>query len=240
MSFYELMKSSCRSIHLEFDEDKYLKFIEYKNLIQEWNKKINLTAITEDEDIIKKHFIDSIKVFNFNEFKSAKNLIDIGTGAGIPGIPIKILKPELNVVLLDSLMKRVNFLNEVIQKLTITDIKAIHGRAEDFGKIEYREVFDIAVSRAVANLTLLSELCLPFVKVGGYFVAMKGPSVDTEIFDAKAAISLLGGKLEDIVKVDIEDSDLKHNLVIIRKILKTPKEFPRKPGVASKKPLHNV
>jgi len=240
MNFYELMESSCNNIHLKFDKDKYLKFVEYKDLIKEWNQKVNLTAITEDEEIIKKHFIDSIKIFNFKEFQNAKSVIDVGTGAGLPGIPIKIMKPELDVVLLDSLMKRVNFLNEVIEKLNLFDINAVHGRAEDFGKVEYREVFDIAVSRAVANLTLLSELCLPFVKVGGYFLAMKGPSVDSEIIDAKFAISTLGGKLEDIVEIDIEDSNLKHNIVIIRKIMKTPKQFPRKPGVPSKKPLRNV
>jgi 16S rRNA (guanine527-N7)-methyltransferase len=237
MSYFELMEASCKNIDMKFDENKYAKFIEYKNMIQEWNEKINLTAITDDDDIIKKHFIDSIKVFNFKEFNNAKRIIDIGTGAGLPGIPIKIVKPEAEVVLLDSLMKRVNFLNEVIKKLNLNDIKAIHGRAEEFGKVEYREVFDIAVSRAVANLTLLSELCLPFVKVGGYFVAMKGPSVDAEITDAKAAISALGGKLQEVVEFDIEGSDLKHNLVIIRKISKTPKQFPRKTGVAAKKPL---
>ena len=237
MDYYNLIEASCRSVNLEFDEEKYSQFVEYKKLIQEWNEKINLTAITDDEGVMKKHFIDSIKVFNFEGLRDAQSVIDIGTGAGLPGIPMKIVRPNMKVVLLDSLMKRVNFLNEVIAKLGLDDIKAIHGRAEDYGKAEYRECFDVAVSRAVANMTLLTELCMPFVKVGGYFVAMKGPGADAEIADAKAAIAMLGGKLEQVIEVEIEESDLKHNLVIVKKIKPTPQQFPRKPGVAAKKPL---
>jgi len=237
MDYYNLIEASCRSVNLEFDEGKYSQFVEYKKLIQEWNEKINLTAITDDEGIMKKHFIDSIKVFNFSGLRDAESIIDIGTGAGLPGIPMKIVRPGMKVVLLDSLMKRVNFLNEVIARLGLGDIKAIHGRAEDYGREEYRERFDVAVSRAVANMTLLTELCMPFVKVNGYFVAMKGPGADAEITDAKAAIAMLGGKLEQVIEVEIEESDLKHNLVIVKKIKPTPKQFPRKPGVAAKKPL---
>ncbi len=237
MDYYNLIEASCRSVNLEFDEEKYSQFVEYKKLIQEWNEKINLTAITDDEGVMKKHFIDSIKVFNFEGLRDAQSVIDIGTGAGLPGIPMKIVRPNMKVVLLDSLMKRVNFLNEVIAKLGLDDIKAIHGRAEDYGKAEYRECFDVAVSRAVANMTLLTELCMPFVKVGGYFVAMKGPGADAEIADAKAAIAMLGGKLEQVIEVEIEESDLKHNLVIVKKVKPTPQQFPRKPGVAAKKPL---
>jgi len=237
MDYYNLIEASCRSVNLEFDEEKYSQFVEYKNLIKEWNEKINLTAITDDEGIMKKHFMDSIKVFNFEGLRDAQSVIDIGTGAGLPGIPMKIVRPGMKVVLLDSLMKRVNFLNEVIAKLGLEDIKAIHGRAEDYGKVEYRECFDVAVSRAVANMTLLTELCMPFVKVGGYFVAMKGPGADAEIEDAKAAIAMLGGKLEQVIEVSIEESDLKHNLVIVKKVRPTPQQFPRKPGAAAKKPL---
>jgi len=237
MDYYKLIEASCKSVNLGFDEGKYSQFAEYKNLIQEWNEKINHTAITDDEGIIKKHFIDSIKVFNFPELHSAKTVVDIGTGAGFPGIPMKIVKPDMEVVLLDSLMKRVNFLNEVIAKLGLKGIKAVHGRAEDFAKAEYRDCFDAAVSRAVANMTLLSELCLPFVKVGGYFVAMKGPGAEAEIEEAKQAIGMLGGKLEQVIEVEIEESDLKHNLVVVKKVKPTPKQFPRKPGVAAKKPL---
>jgi len=237
MDYFKLLKTSCESVNIEFDEGKYKQFVEYKNLLQEWNEKINLTAIVDDEGIFKKHFVDSIKVFNFEGLHNAKNIIDVGTGAGLPGIPMKIVRPDLNVVLLDSLLKRVNFLNEVVGKLGLEDIKAVHGRAEDIARNEYRDFFDVAVSRAVANMTLLSELCLPFVRVDGYFIAMKGPSVESEIEEAKNAISVLGGKLEEIIEVKIEESDMKHNLVIVRKVKDTPKQYPRKPGAAAKKPI---
>jgi 16S rRNA (guanine527-N7)-methyltransferase len=210
----------------------------YKDLIKEWNEKINLTAIKEDEEIIKKHFIDSMKVFKFEGLKNAKNVIDIGTGGGFPGIPMKIMKPEINIVLLDSLNKRIKFLNEVIKDLQLEKITTIHGRAEDFAQeAKYREKFDVAVSRAVANLTVLSEYCIPYVKVGGYFVAMKGPAAEDEIKCSQNAIRKLGGRIEHIEKVQIEDSDLKHNLVIISKIAGTHKQYPRKAGIVSKDPL---
>lgn len=238
MEYFNLMKNACKNEGLLFNENQYNRFIKYKELIQEWNEKINLTAITEDEEIIKKHFIDSIKIFKFQFLKDAKNVIDVGTGAGFPGIPIKIMNEEINMVLLDSLNKRINFLNKVIDELQLKDIKAIHGRAEDYAvKNEYRESFDVATSRAVANMTTLSEFCIPYVKVGGYFIALKGPSVDEEISQSKNAIGTLGGKLEDIIEVDIEESDLKHNLVIVKKIKLTPKQFPRKASAINKKPL---
>jgi 16S rRNA (guanine527-N7)-methyltransferase len=238
MKFYDIMNNACKNEGLSFDEEKYEKFILYKELIQEWNEKINLTAITEDEQIIKKHFIDCIKSFRFSELRSASSIIDVGTGAGFPGIPIKIMYPEKKVVLLDSLNKRVNFLNEVIRKLNLNNIEALHGRAEEFSRKEgFRENFDVSVSRAVANMTLLSELCIPYTKVGGYFVALKGPSVDSELNEAKNAIDKLGGKLQDIIKVEIEDTDLQHNLVIVKKVKNTPSLYPRNSGVISKKPL---
>ncbi|MDF2503232.1 MULTISPECIES: 16S rRNA (guanine(527)-N(7))-methyltransferase RsmG [Clostridium] len=238
MEYFDLMNSACESEGLDFNKDKYNKFIQYKNLIQEWNEKINLTAITEDEEIVKKHFIDSLKIFKFEFLKNAKSLIDIGTGAGFPGIPIKIINEDIQVVLLDSLNKRINFLNEVINKLDLQGITTIHGRAEDFSrKNEYREMFDVVTSRAVANMTVLSEFCIPYVKVSGYFIALKGPSIDDEIIASKNAIATLGGKVEDIIKVEIEESDLKHNLVIVKKVKKTPNQFPRKAGVVTKKPL---
>jgi 16S rRNA (guanine(527)-N(7))-methyltransferase GidB len=238
MKYFDIMNTASSDVSLPFDEETYNKFMQYKDMIKCWNEKINLTAITEDEQIVKKHFIDCIKIFKFSPLKEAKNIIDIGTGAGFPGIPIKIIKPDINVVLLDSLNKRINFLNEVISKIELKDIFTIHGRAEDFSrKIEYREKSDVAVSRAVANLAVLSELCIPYVKVGGYFVAMKGPSVEEEIKEGKNAVSILGGKIEDIMKIEIENSDLNHNLVVIKKIKETPKAYPRKAGTAVKKPL---
>ncbi|MBU3144571.1 16S rRNA (guanine(527)-N(7))-methyltransferase RsmG [Clostridium sp. CF012] len=238
MQYFDIMNQSSDNEGLEFNEKKYEQFMKYKDLIKEWNEKVNLTAIKEDEEIVKKHFIDSIKVFKFQELRNAKNIIDIGTGGGFPGIPMKIIKPEINIVLLDSLNKRINFLNVVIKELQLEKIKAIHGRAEDFAQEkQYREKFDVAVSRAVANLTVLSEFCIPYVKVGGYFVAMKGPAVEEEIKCSKNAIRMLGGRIEHIEKVQIEGSDLNHNLVIISKIAETNKKYPRKAGMVTKTPL---
>lgn len=238
MEFYDIMKRACDNECVDFDFEKYNIFIKYKELLQEWNEKINLTAITQDEEIIKKHFIDSIKCFKFDGIKNAQSIIDIGTGAGLPGIPIKIVAPEKRIVLLDSLNKRVLFLQEVISKFNLNYIEAIHTRAEELARKEnYRQSFDIAISRAVANMAVLSELCIPFVKINGYFVAMKGPSVEEELNTSKLAINTLGGKLEDIIKIDIEDSDLKHNLVIIKKIKSTPTVYPRKAGNITKNPL---
>lgn len=236
--YFELMKNACSNINLDFNKDMYDKFIKYKDLIKEWNDNVNLTAITEDEEIIKKHFLDCIKIFTFEPLKEMKKIIDVGTGAGFPGIPMMILKPDINMTLLDSLNKRLNFLNEVKSDLKLDNISTLHGRAEDYGKDKkYREQYDAAVSRAVANLAVLSEYCIPYVKVDGYFVALKGPSVEDEINDGKNAIKKLGGKIEDIIEVHIEDSNLKHNLVVIRKIMSTPNEYPRKAGTASKKPI---
>ena len=237
MEYFDILKSACDDVGIEFDEKKYNDFIKYKELIQEWNEKINLTAITEDEEIIKKHFIDCIKIFKFEPLKSCNKIIDVGTGAGFPGLPIKIVDENKNVTLLDSLNKRIKFLQEVINQVNLKNIEAIHGRAEDYSKQQYRECFDAAVSRAVANLSVLTELCLPYVKVGGYFVAMKGPNAENEINEANKAITTLGGKLEQVIEVKIEDSDLNHNLVIIKKIKNTPKKYPRKAGMVSKNPI---
>lgn len=238
MDFFQLMKESSEKEGLIFDENKYNQFIKYKNLLQEWNEKINLTAITEDEDIIKKHFIDCIKIFKFKELHNLKNIIDVGTGAGFPGLPIKIVKPEIKVTLLDSLNKRVNYLNEVIRELDLKDVETIHSRAEDGARQKHlREGFDAVVSRAVANMQVLSEFCLPYVKVGGYLIALKGPAIEEEMSGAKGAITTLGGKIEEIIPVEIEDTDLKHNLVVISKIKETPATYPRKAGTITKKPL---
>lgn len=180
--YFELMEESVKNLGITIDRNQYEQFEKYKNLLKEWNEKMNLTAITEDEEIFKKHFIDSIKVFEFKEVLKASSIIDVGTGAGFPGIPIKIMMPEVKLTLLDSLNKRLNFLKAVSEELKLADVQFIHSRAEDGGRLEkHRENYDIAVSRAVANLTLLSELCIPYVKKGGYFVALKGPAVEEEI-----------------------------------------------------------
>lgn len=238
MEFYNLLNTACEDINLQFDEEKYEKFMKYKELIQEWNKKINLTAIDEDEEIIKKHFIDSMKVCKFDKVSLFGKILDVGTGGGFPGIPLKIINPNSKITLLDSLNKRIKFLNEVIKELNLKDIDAIHGRAEDFAtQAEYREQFDGVVSRAVANMAVLSEFCLPYVKVGGYFVALKGPSIDQELDEAKKAISILGGKIEKVIDVTVEGSDLKHNLVVVKKVKSTPKKYPRKAGMVTKNSL---
>jgi 16S rRNA (guanine527-N7)-methyltransferase len=238
MEFFNILNEACINEGLSFDEGKYNQFIKYKDMVKEWNEKINLTAITEDNEIIKKHFIDSIKAFRFSPLKEAKRIIDVGTGAGFPGIPLKIVKPEIEVVLLDSLNKRVNFLNEVIKTLGLKGITAIHGRAEDFAReSSYREKFDVSVSRAVANMAVLSELCLPYVKVSGYFVALKGPAVDDEIKEGTKAINTLGGAIKELVEVEVEGTDLNHNLVVVKKVKETPKVYPRKAGTAAKKPI---
>lgn len=214
------------------------KFEKYFELLIDWNEKINLTAITEEKDVVTKHFIDSLMCFKSGVIEGGASIIDVGTGAGFPGIPLKIADESLNVTLLDSLAKRLNFLNEVVDNLSLSNIKTVHARAEDGGRdVNLREKFDVAVSRAVANLSTLSELCLPFVKVGGYFVSMKGPGVGEEIENAKGAIKILGGKIEKIIPYDIASTDLEHNLVVIKKIAPIPQKYPRNAPKPAKSPL---
>ena len=238
MKYYELMKTAANSVGMELSEDKYNKFIKYMRLVQEWNEKINLTAILEDEEFVKKHFIDCIKAFKSEELKNAKTVIDVGTGAGFPGLPISIMNENIEVTLLDSLNKRINFLNTVISELGLKNVKTIHSRAEDGARmVELRENFDVATSRAVANMTVLSEYCLPYVKVGGNFVALKGPAIDEELAGSKNAIATLGGRLKSVVELEIEDTDLKHNIVVVEKIKNCSNTYPRKAGIITKKPL---
>lgn len=238
MEYFQLMKEASLEVGLDLTEKQYNQFIKYMKLLQEWNEKINLTAITEDEEVIKKHFIDCIKAFKSNAVKNAKSIMDVGTGAGFPGLPIAIMNPDINVTLLDSLNKRINFLNTVVSALELKNVITIHSRAEDGArKPEFRESFDVATSRAVANMAVLSEFCLPYVKVNGHFVALKGPAIEEELRDGQKAISTLGGKLENIIEVNIEESDLKHNIVEVKKVNKCPKTYPRKAGTINKKPI---
>ena len=238
MSFYELMERASQDVGMTFNEDKYNKFIKYMRLVQEWNEKVNLTAILDDEEFVKKHFIDCIKIFKSNEIKSAKTIIDVGTGAGFPGLPIAIMDENKKITLLDSLNKRINFLNLVVRELGLTNVTTIHSRAEDGGKNrDLREKFDIATSRAVANMAVLSEFCMPYVKKGGYFVALKGPSIDEELENGSNAIKILGGELKEIIEISIEETDLKHNIVEVKKVKTCPKTYPRKAGTVNKKPL---
>lgn len=239
MEFFNLMETAAKDVGLELTKEQYEKFIKYMRLVQEWNEKINLTAITEDNEFIKKHFIDCIKAFKSDAIKNADTLIDVGTGAGFPGLPIAILNPRTKVTLLDSLNKRVNFLNTVVRELDLKNVTTIHSRAEDGArKPELREKFDVATSRAVANMAVLSEFCMPFVKKNGHFVALKGPSIDEELSNGNKAIKTLGGELKNIIEVNVEGTDLKHNIVEILKVGNCPKVYPRKAGTINKKPIN--
>lgn len=225
-------------LDIGLNREQVLQFELYFELLTKWNDKINLTAITGERDVITKHFIDSVMCLESGVFDDTTKVIDVGTGAGFPGVPLKIAKPSMDVTLLDSLAKRLNFLGEVIDTLGLENVTTVHARAEDGGRVEaLREKFDVAVSRAVANLSTLSELCLPFVKTGGCFVSMKGPGVEEELSDADNAISLLGGRVEKIIPYEIPTTDLSHNLVVIRKISKTPAKYPRMAPKPSKDPI---
>ena len=227
------------ALGIDLTEKQISQFMRYYELLVEWNSFMNLTGITEFDEVMKKHFIDSLSLIKALELKeNALSLIDIGTGAGFPGLPLKIAYPNLKVTLLDSLNKRIKFLDEVITQLGLENIDTVHGRAEDFAKPDkLREKYDICVSRAVANLSTLSEYCLPFVKVGGYFVSYKSEKISEEANDAKNAIFLLGGKVKEQVEFNLPDSDIYRNLFVIEKKSGTPKKYPRKAGMATKEPL---
>ena len=232
----EYFKKSAKDINVEINDEEINEFSLYMDLLLEWNEKINLTAITEKNEIILKHFIDSLTIYKY--IKENDKIADVGTGAGFPGIPLAIMKNKNEVILVDSLNKRINFLNEVIQKIELENVIAIHSRAEDLGKDEkYREKFDIVTSRAVANLTVLVEYLLPLVDVGGYCICMKGPNIEEELNQSKFAIRTLGGKIEKVEKIILPDSDFERNIVIIKKEQYTDKRYPRKAGMPLKNPL---
>lgn len=220
------------------DEFKLKQFRRYYELLTEWNKVMNLTAITEYDEVVEKHFLDSLSIERVVDLAEIGTVIDVGTGAGFPGIPLKIAYPHLNVVLLDTLNKRVKFLNTVINELGFSNIEAIHGRAEDAArKEEYREKFDLCVSRAVANLSTLSEYCIPFVKRGGLFISYKSENIDEELQKSKKAIKILGGNIDKVVKFQLENTELRRSFVKIMKINNTSKKYPRKAGLPGKEPL---
>lgn len=232
----DLIISGSRQLDIPLDDVQVDKLMEYAGLLVEWNEKINLTAITDDEGIVTKHFLDSLTAIKTGYVKG--KVIDVGTGAGFPGLVLKIAKPEIKLTLLDSLNKRINFLKDVCEKVDINDVEFVHSRAEDGGKNrDYRGNFDTVVSRAVANLTVLSEWCIPFLKQGGYFLALKGPLAEQEVKDAKRAIKILGGQIEDIVEAEIPFTELKHKIIVIKKVGQTPLKYPRKPGIAIKTPI---
>ena len=238
MNREELLNSSAASIGVELSDLQISQFIKYHEILVEWNSFMNLTGITEYEKVVQKHFVDSLALCKAIDVSNVTNIIDIGTGAGFPGVPLKIAYPHLKVTLLDSLQKRIKFLNEVVAQLRLENVETIHGRAEDFAKPSMkRETYDVCVSRAVANLASLSEYCLPYVKVGGYFVPYKSGKVDEELEESKKAVFLLGGKIEEEVKFTLPDSDISRSLIKIKKISATPKKYPRKSGLATKEPI---
>ena len=234
--FTKIFNNYLEKLNLTLTEEQIEKFYNYMNLLIEWNKKINLTAIVEPKDIILKHFIDSLTIEKY--IKKGENIIDVGTGAGFPGIPLKIAREDLKITLADSLNKRINFLNEVINKLNLKDIETIHTRAEELGKNKkYREKFDIATSRAVANMSTLSEYLIPFIKVKGGCICMKSSDIDTELENAKKAINILGCEIESKDKFNLPNSDLGRSVIILRKVKNTPSKFPRKAGTPAKEPI---
>ena len=233
-----MLKDRLEALDIILDQEQINQFDEYYEILVEWNKVMNLTGITEYQEVVEKHFLDSLSIVKVMDMDQAERVIDIGTGAGFPGIPLKIAFPKLDIVLLDSLNKRIRFLDHVIEELGLEGIRTIHGRAEDYARDgKYRERFDLCVSRAVANLSSLSEYCLPYVKIGGRFVSYKSGDIEEEVNDASKAIALLGGKKERIEKFQLPDTDIQRSFVVIGKTKNTQKRYPRKAGMPTKEPL---
>ena len=234
----QIFENKLNELGITLTDKQKQQFDKFYELLVEWNKFMNLTGITDYEEVNEKHFVDSLSIVKAIDMESVESVIDVGTGAGFPGIPLKIAFPHLKAVLLDSLNKRINFLNEVIAQLGLTDIKTIHGRAEDYAKqAEYRENFDLCVSRAVANLSTLSEYCLPYVSMNGMFVPYKSGEIDEELENSKKAVKILGGKIENVVKFQLPGTDIGRSFVKVRKIANTNKKYPRKAGLPAKEPL---
>lgn len=232
------LEDKLLNINISLSEKQYKQIYKYYDLLVEWNKVMNLTAITDEVEFANKHIYDSVLIQQCFNMEHVTSVIDIGTGAGLPGIPLKIVFPHLKITLLDSLNKRINFLNRVVEELDLDDVETIHGRAEDFGKAEeYRELYDLCVSRAVSQLPVLSEYCIPFVKVEGHFVAYKSVATDEEIANGKKAIQVLGGHIEDVKEIKLLGEEVKRRFVIVKKDNNTPGKYPRKAGKPQKSPL---
>lgn len=238
MNSTKIFETELKKLGIILTDKQREQFDRYYELLIEWNKVMNLTGITDYDEVILKHFIDSLMLSEICDMSNVSAMIDVGTGAGFPGIPIKIVYPHINAILLDSLNKRLKFLNTVIEELGLESVQTLHGRAEDYArKTEYRESFDLCVSRAVANLSTLSEYCIPFVKKDGTFISYKGGDSDQEVKQAERAVALLGGKVETIHKFTLPGTDMGRTLVEIKKIKNTPRRYPRKAGQPAKEPL---
>ena len=234
----KLLEQGLSQLNIQFTDKQIEQFMKYYDLLIEKNKVMNLTAITDLNEVMTKHFLDSVLISNVLNMSDFYTLVDVGTGAGFPGIPIKILFPHLKVTLIDSLNKRLKFLDDVISELELDGIETVHGRAEDLGNNDlYREKYDLCVSRAVANISTLSEYCIPFIKLNGYFICYKADGCMNEINIGKNAIKVLGGEIEEIVDFNLPDTDIKRKIINIKKIKNTPKKYPRKPGLPSKEPI---
>ena len=228
----------CNKMNIDLNDNQLSQLDTYMNMVIEKNKVMNLTAITEPEEFQLKHYADSLSILTTNYINPESTMIDVGTGAGFPSLPIKIARPDIRLTMLDSLNKRIRFLDEVIATLSLKNVETIHARAEEGGRSpKLRDHFDIAVSRAVADLRILAEYCLPYVKVGGVFISYKSDNIDKELRLSENAITRLGGKLEETISFTLADSDINRRFVIIRKVKPTPKAYPRKPGTARKEPL---
>ena len=233
-----ILEEGCKELGITLDENQKKQFTDFYEYLVEKNKVLNLTGITEFQEVLIKHFLDSLACVKAVDMSRIKRIMDIGTGAGFPGVPLKIAFPHLEACLLDSLKKRVNFLEETFQMLKLENITAIHGRAEEYAKNkQYRETYDLCVSRAVSNLATLSEYCLPYVKTGGYFISYKSGTVQEEVEQAQKAVKILGGKIQDVVYFQLPDSEIQRSLVVIEKIKATPGRYPRKAGTPLKEPL---
>lgn len=234
--FKKVFMEYAKKIDIDINEEQINKFYDYMNLLIEWNKKINLTAITDYNEIILKHFVDSLTINKY--IKENNYVVDVGTGAGFPGIPLKIIRDDINIVLVDSLNKRINFLNEVIKELNLKNIETVHARAEEFGRNKkYRQKFDVATSRAVANLSTLSEYMIPLVKINGRCICMKGKEIKEELKDSLNAIKVLGGKVENVEEFELADNDINRSIIYILKEKDTPNKYPRKAGTPRKDPI---
>lgn len=233
-----ILIDGLRELGLDVSEEIIDKLSLFMNIMLEWNEKVNLTAITEEKEVYIKHFLDSATCLSTGYIKDGMKLIDVGTGAGFPGVPVKIIKDNVEMTLLDSLNKRISYLNEVVAKLKLGKVRTVHARAEEAGVAkDHREAYDIVLSRAVASMNVLCEYCIPFVKVGGFFLCQKGSDMEQELKDAETAIRVLGGVVREIKEYTLPSSDIKHSIIIIEKVTNTPTKYPRKPGKPAASPI---